>query len=62
MIKSFSSAGLSKESVTEAAERVLRWTKLRLDETIQGPGLSSTSPARSRSRKRKLFLFFSEQR
>lgn len=51
-MNSFRRAGLLYESVIEEAERVLRWTRLRSEEIMQGPGLSSTSPARIRSKRR----------
>lgn len=46
--KSARRAGLSKVGVTEVADLVLRWAKLRVG---LGPGLEWTSPERSRRRR-----------
>ena len=50
-IKSRRTTGLSRSSVTEEAERILRVAKERLLELEEeGPGLSSTSPDKSRQK------------
>lgn len=55
-ISSLIRTGLLNESEMEVAERELRWTKLRLDDIVTGPGLTSTSPARMSREKRTKFL------